>query len=116
MTLPRVDLTSGSSLTGLSVTPVAFSIFSAAAPHGTCGAQTTTLRSGLARSAKEAMPFGLPGAVAICSTLVAKTVGGAGGEAGVGDGLHGRVAGGGEDVGRGAVDDLLGQVGRRRRS
>ena len=75
MTLPRVDLTSASSLTGRSVTPVAFSIFSAAAPQGTCGAQTTTLRSGLARSANAAMPLGLPGAVAICRTLVAKIFG-----------------------------------------
>ena len=91
---------------------MAFSIFSAAAPHGTCGAQTTTLRSGFARSANDAMPLGLPGAVAICRTFVAKTVGGAGGQAGVGDRLHGRVAGRGEDVGGRAVDDLLGEVGR----
>src|SRR5690348_17434486 len=75
LTLPSVDLTSASSLTGLNVTPIAFSIFSAAAPHGTWGAQTTTLRSGLARSANDAMPLGLPGAVAICRTFVAKIVG-----------------------------------------
>ena len=69
-------MTSASSLTGLMSTPVAFSSFCAAAPQGTWGAQTTTLRSGLARSAKEAMPFGLPGAVAICRTFEAKTFGG----------------------------------------
>ena len=67
-----MDLTSASSLTGVSVTPVAFSIFSVAAPHGTWGAQTTTFRSGLARSAKVVMPLGLPGTVAICRTFVAK--------------------------------------------
>ena len=54
---------------------MAFSIFCAAAPHGTCGAQTTTLRSGLARSANVAIFLGLPGGVAICSTFLANVTG-----------------------------------------
>ena len=44
-------------------------------PHGTSGAQSTTFRSGLARSATPVIPFGLPGATMIWSRFVAKTTG-----------------------------------------
>ena len=58
------------------------------------------------------MPFGLPGAVAICRTLVAKTVGVPAASPASATVFMVVVAGGGEDVGGGAVDDLLGEVGR----
>ncbi|MCY1232958.1 hypothetical protein D9M72_454760 [compost metagenome] len=74
VTLPRTSVTDDSSLTGAIVTPAAFSTASAAAPHGTWPAQTTTLTPGLARSAKEAIDAGLDGGTAICRTLVAKFV------------------------------------------
>ena len=51
------------------------STVAAAAPHGTCGAQTTTFSPGFARSAKEAMPEGFPGGVTIVRILLAKFTG-----------------------------------------
>src|SRR6478609_1332303 len=56
-------------------TPVSVSTVAVAAPHGTCGAQTTTLTSGLARSAKPTMPTGFPGGVTIVRMLPAKLTG-----------------------------------------
>src|SRR6478752_1399651 len=75
MTLPRTSVTDDSSLTGARVVPVAFSTVSAAAPQGTCGAQTTTFTPGLARSAKELIDAGLDGGTAISRTFVAKLAG-----------------------------------------
>ena len=89
-------MTADSSLTGARVTPVAFSTFSVADPHGTCGAHTTTWVPGLARSANVAMPLGFPGGVTMVSVLVAKFTGIAGDDSGV-DGLgHVLGVGGGE--------------------
>src|SRR6478672_8878966 len=42
VTFPSTSVTEFSSLTGVKETPVLDSTFAAAAPHGTCGAQTTT--------------------------------------------------------------------------
>ena len=44
-------------------------------PHGTGGAQTTTINPGLSRSAKEVMFLGLPGATAMTRVFDAKLTG-----------------------------------------
>ena len=69
------SVTEFSSLTGFSVTPVAVSTFCVAEPHGTCGAQTTTLTPASARSAKEVISAGLSGGTAISRVLDAKFTG-----------------------------------------
>src|SRR5262249_2957568 len=61
--------------TGDKEMPAASSIFFVAEPQGTCGAHTTTCVPGLARSAKEAMPFGFPFGVTMVRVLVAKSTG-----------------------------------------
>ena len=68
-------MTDCSSLTGESFTPVAVSTFTAAAPHGTSGAHTTSFTPDLARSANDAMPAGLSGGVTMTSVFVAKFTG-----------------------------------------
>ena len=73
--MPNTSVTADSSLTGVRVTPVAFSTFSVADPHGTCGAHTTTWVPGRARSAKDVIFFGLPNGVTIVRVLVAKSTG-----------------------------------------
>ena len=54
-------LTFSSSDFGVTVTPALPNTVAAYLPHGTSGAQVTTIRSGLARSATPVIPFGLPG-------------------------------------------------------
>jgi hypothetical protein len=71
-TLPRTSATDDSSLTGLSAVPVSRSAMSAAAPHGTWLAQTTTFTPCLARSGKDETDAGLAGGTAISRMLVAK--------------------------------------------
>ena len=73
--MPSTSVTEDSSLTGDSWTSAAFSTFSVAAPHGTCGAHTTTWVPGRVRSAKAVMPLGFPGGVTIVSVFVAKLTG-----------------------------------------
>ena len=75
VTLFNTSVTEASSLTGLSVMPVAVSTFWVAEPQGTAGAQTTTFTPGLARSAKAAILAGLSGGTAICSVFEAKFTG-----------------------------------------
>src|SRR6478735_3227412 len=57
------------------MTPVLVSTGAAAAPHGTCGAQTTTSTPSFARSANEVMPAGFPGGVTMVRILLAKFTG-----------------------------------------
>src|SRR5215471_21143874 len=64
-----------SSLTGLTVTPAFVNIFWARAPHGTAGAQTTTLTFGLARSFTVLMCSGLPDSTMISPVLLVKISG-----------------------------------------
>src|SRR4051794_36653520 len=75
VTLPSTSVTDDSSLTGVSVTPDDFSTLVVAAPHGTCGAQTTVRTDRDARSANPFTCAGLPGGTAIARTLVAKSTG-----------------------------------------
>src|SRR6476619_2300430 len=77
---PRVILvttppTLVSSLTGLTVTPAFLKMAVATCPHGTAGAQTTTLTAGLARLLTDLMCLGLPFATMISPLLVAKSFG-----------------------------------------
>src|SRR5215472_6485892 len=79
-TSPRVTLvttppTLVSSLTGLTVTPAFVNISWATWPHGTSGAQTTTLMAGLARSLTDVIFFGLPVSTKISPVLLAKIFG-----------------------------------------
>ena len=73
--MPNTSAAADSSLTGRSFRPAVSWTFWAAAPHGTCGAQITTVTPGFVRSASEAMPLGFPGPVTIVSVLVAKMTG-----------------------------------------
>jgi hypothetical protein len=57
------------------VTPVFFSTVAVALPHGCASWQTTVVTPALFRSAKDAIPFGFPGAVTMTSVLVAKIFG-----------------------------------------
>src|SRR4051794_39699257 len=75
VTFPSTSVTDDSSLTGFRATPADFSTDAVAAPHGTCGAQTTVATAGDARSAKLFTCAGLPGGTAMASTLVAKSFG-----------------------------------------
>src|SRR3546814_762371 len=75
VTLLRTSVTDDSSLTGERVSPVAVSTFFVAAPQGTCGAQITSCVPSFARSANDAMPFGLPGGTTIVKVLLAKSEG-----------------------------------------
>src|SRR6516225_7018902 len=77
---PRVTLvttppTFCSSLTGLTVTPAFLKMAVATAPHGTVGAQTTTLTFGLARSLTVLMCMGLPDSTMISPVLLVKVCG-----------------------------------------
>ena len=77
---PRVILvttppTLVSSLTGLTVTPAFLKMAVATWPHGTFGAQTTTLIAGFARSLTDLMCLGLPFSTMISPVLVAKSFG-----------------------------------------
>ena len=74
-TFASVDLTSGSRDAGLTVTLALRKTCSAVAPHGTAISQRAILAPGLARSATEAIPAGLPGGVAISIVLLAKLTG-----------------------------------------
>src|SRR5215469_708071 len=56
-------------LTGLTVTPAFLKIVVASLPHGTCGAQVTTFRDGLARSATDLIWLGLPASTMISPVL-----------------------------------------------
>src|SRR5215467_14730821 len=60
VTLVTTPPTLVSSLTGLTVTPAFLKMAWARAPHGTSGAQTTTLIAGLARSLTDLIFLGLP--------------------------------------------------------
>ena len=60
VTFVTTPFTFCSRLTGVTVTPAVSKICWAYLPHGTSGAQTTTLRSDFARSATPVMPAGLP--------------------------------------------------------
>ena len=69
-------MTWDSSLTGFNRVPAASCTFCVADPHGTCGAHTTTARPACARSWKEVILFGLPGATTMVSVLEAKVTAG----------------------------------------
>ena len=64
VTLVSTSLTCDSSLAATIRTPAADSTFLVAAPHGTCGAQTTTVTPGRSKDRSEVTFFGLPGATA----------------------------------------------------
>src|SRR5215472_718420 len=74
-TFASTDLTSGSWLTGFTVTPALPNVVVEYVPQGTPGAQTTTLIAELVRSFTEVMCFGLPACTAISSLLCANTEG-----------------------------------------
>ena len=76
VTLVTTPFTFCSRLTGVTVTPAAVEdLRRRTCRTGTSGAQTTTFRSGLARSATPVMPFGLPFGTMIASRFVAKITG-----------------------------------------
>src|ERR1700730_7154847 len=75
VTLVRTSDTAGSSLIGLRCTLVLSSMRWVNAAQGTGSRHTTTLSPGLARSAKEWICLGSPGAVTITKVLDAKLTG-----------------------------------------
>src|SRR6516165_7824782 len=75
VTLVTTPPTFCSSLTGLTVTPAFLKMVVATTPHGTAGAQTTTLMAGLARSLTVLMFLGLPFSTKISPVLRAKSCG-----------------------------------------
>src|SRR5215472_12831242 len=75
LTLVTTPPTFSSWLTGLTVTPAFLKISVARAPHGTSGAQVTTLSDALARSATDLMFLGLPASTMISPLLAAKSLG-----------------------------------------
>ncbi len=109
-----------SSLAGVTVMPAFAISVCAALPHGTSGAQSTTVSGAplsaviapSARSSSDRMASGLPGATAISSTLVANSTGSPVDEAGIVDLGHVVLVGGREDVGPRALDELRGEHGR----
>src|SRR5215216_3219457 len=82
---------------GVTVTPALEYTCSAYVPHGTSTAHVTTMSSGFARSARPVMPSGLPG-----------------GTAAIGQLAHVCLVGGREHVGWRALEELPGELGRRR--
>src|SRR5215469_13194723 len=75
VTLVTTPPTLVSSLTGLTVTPALLKTSLAYLPHGTDGAQRTTLTLGLARFETDVMCIGLPLATIISSSFLAKVLG-----------------------------------------
>src|SRR5215469_15530053 len=75
VTLVTTPPTLVSSLTGLTVTSAFLKIAVATAPHGTSGAQTTTLTAGLASWLTDLMWSGLPFSTMISPWLLAKIFG-----------------------------------------
>src|SRR5215469_43410 len=75
LTLVTTPPTFCSSLTGLTVTPAFLNMAWATAPHGTAGAQTTTLTFGLARSLTDLIFWGLPDSTMISPVLLVKVCG-----------------------------------------
>src|SRR5205807_3842141 len=73
LTLLTTALTSVSWLAGFTVCPAFVNACSVYRPHGTEGAQRTTISPGLARSPRLAMPLGLPAPTTISSRFRAKT-------------------------------------------
>ncbi len=105
-------MTEDSSLTGLSVVPVSFSMAVAAAPQGTWLAQATTLTPALARSLKPVMPAGLPGGTTMVRVLVAKFLAVPVKEFGVGKFVHVPGIRRRENVRRRTLGDLGDEVRR----
>ena len=75
MTLARVDFTSASSVTGVTVIPAFLKIVVARTPHGTCAWHTATVTPLFARSASDVTLPGLLGGTAISPELLTKSVG-----------------------------------------
>src|SRR5215469_15537422 len=75
VTLVTTPPTFCSWLTGLTVTPAFLKMAVATWPHGTFGAQTTTLMAELARSLTDLMFLGLPFSTMISPVLRAKSCG-----------------------------------------
>src|SRR5215471_18174186 len=73
-TLDKVDFTSGSRVTGLTVILAFVNTSAATAPHGTCGSHSATLTLLLARSVTLVTLAGLLGGTATSMTFLAKFV------------------------------------------
>ena len=71
--LPRVRI--AVLVSGLALMPAASKTRSAAAPHGTSGAQTASARSSRAKSARPLTPAGFPAGTAISRWFAVNTVG-----------------------------------------